>query len=40
MNQFEACVAGAAWQVVQLRMSCGNMTSEKSLARLLNPMIW
>ena len=40
MYQLGACVAGAAWQVVQLRMSCGKTTSEKSTTDCWKPMIW
>src|SRR5450631_48973 len=37
--QLEACVAGAAWHVVQLRMSCGKTTVEKSLTDCALPMM-
>ena len=38
--QLGACVAGGAWHVVQLRMSCGKTTSEKSTTDCWKPMIW
>ena len=37
--QTGASAAGAAWQVLQLRMSCGNTTVEKSLTDWALPMM-